>query len=438
MGESGAKRHRSATEETAAKERPAPVGAASAANGTRNALFSRDPFATEVAPTILRSSFATVSETAPTAFVRAALLLAGLLLAASAPAGEAPERTWYQVEVVLVERTDVDTGETFDTDARPAWPRAGLALGPVWPEPVRPRNVGELFALWQDLDAFPGLQQLAPGLTPEAEELIRWLRELDGSGSDPGIGWLPDPEDSAHQGPSGTSVNGNPPAEPESGTGAAATTDEAQGVPLERLALDDVQLELVDAGPPDPEDIPIPMALAFREVAPQEQLLRSEVRRLERAPGYRVLAHRAWRQPFLAEAPALPVMILGEDPATEGVDLVGSVGIALRRYLHARLELYRRVPGIETDLPAPDAAVTGIDPVGPPRPQGIESTGFGLRPAAPEVVDGWIRIVHERRMRSGETHYLDHPRIAVLIRIEPFLLAEPLSEDGAVVRAVRD
>jgi hypothetical protein len=41
-------------------------------------------------------------------------------------------------------------------------------------------------------------------------------------------------------------------------------------------------------------------------------------------------------------------------------------------------------------------------------------------------------------MRSGETHYLDHPRIAVLIRIEPFLLAEPLSEDGAVVRAVRD
>jgi len=42
------------------------VGAASAANATRNALFSLDPFATEVAPTILRSSFATASEAAPT------------------------------------------------------------------------------------------------------------------------------------------------------------------------------------------------------------------------------------------------------------------------------------------------------------------------------------------------------------------------------------
>ena len=37
------------------------------ANRTRESLFSRDPFATEVAPTVLRSNFATASEAAPTA-----------------------------------------------------------------------------------------------------------------------------------------------------------------------------------------------------------------------------------------------------------------------------------------------------------------------------------------------------------------------------------
>ncbi|MDZ7825601.1 MAG: CsiV family protein [Gammaproteobacteria bacterium] len=180
------------------------------------------------------------------------------------------------------------------------------------------------------------------------------------------------------------------------------------------------------------------MALAFREVAPEQRLLQEEVRRLERTAGYRVLAHRAWRQPFRAEAPALPVRIRHEDPVSGEIDLAGSVGIALRRFLHARLELYRRVPDVDGDRqPAPDA-VSGLSPFRQPGGEGIAPIILELPPEAPEAADGWIRIVHERRMRSGETHYLDHPRIAALIRIERFLLAEPLDEDGPVVRAIGD
>ena len=392
--------------------------------------------------------------------LRAGLLTAGLLTAASVAAEEAqePDRVWYQLEVVLVERATVDTREHFPTDARPSWPGNVLALGPVWPEPVRPRSVGELFALWQDLDAMAGLRRVTPGLTPETEDLIRWLRDMVGSGSEPAIPWLtvlesdsrPEttdgiPQEGAAQGGAAddatsvadSSAAGDLPPEPP--TDPAESPEEPQDVALESLALDGVELEFVE--PPDPEDIAIPMALAFREVAPEQRLLRDEVRRLERAAGYRVLAHQAWRQPFRAEAPALPVRLEADDPETEGIDLAGNVGIALRRYLHARLELYRRAPVLEADLPAVPVGVDAIPREGAgmePNAIGTEPDAAGFASPPPEITDRWIRIVHERRMRSGETHYLDHPRIAVLIRIEPFLLAEPLDEDGPVVRAVRD
>jgi hypothetical protein len=384
------------------------------------------------------------------------LLLAGLLLGVSAPAEEAsaPELVWYQLEVVLFERTDPDTAETFATGARPEWPRDALALGPIWPEPVRPRDVGELLALWQDLDATPRLRQVPPGLSPETGDLIRWLRDLEGTGSDPGSPWLPEPEDGAWQQAAGTPdrgtpeegasdpgrADGDPPPEPAAG--AAPSANEPQDVPLESLALDSVELEVVE--PPEPEEIPIPLALAFRDVAPEHRLLQGEVRRLERAAGYRVLAHRAWRQPFRAEAPALPVRIRSDDPQTGEIELAGSIGVTLRRYLHARLELYRRVPATQEARSPLERALGGLgadEPVREPGAFGIEPDGnrFPLiESIAPEAGDGWFRIVHERRMRSGETHYLDHPRIAVLIRIEPFLLAEPLIGDGAVVRAVQD
>ena len=35
-----------------------------------------------------------------------------------------------------------------------------------------------------------------------------------------------------------------------------------------------------------------------------------------------------------------------------------------------------------------------------------------------------------RRMRSGELHYVDHPRIGALVRITPFALAAPLAADA--------
>ncbi len=38
-----------------------------------------------------------------------------------------------------------------------------------------------------------------------------------------------------------------------------------------------------------------------------------------------------------------------------------------------------------------------------------------------------MQLLASRRLRSGEAHYLDHPKLGVLVRIEPVTPPESLS-----------
>ena len=66
----------------------------------------------------------------------------------------------------------------------------------------------------------------------------------------------------------------------------------------------------------------------------------------------------------------------------------GTVKVSVARYLHVELDLLYRRSG-------DDAAV------------------------APEGTPTWFRLESERRMRSRELHYVDHPLFGVLMRITP-------------------
>jgi hypothetical protein len=141
-------------------------------------------------------------------------------------------------------------------------------------------------------------------------------------------------------------------------------------------------------------------------VARDQLVLADEAARLRRARDFRVLAHLAWRQPFEAEAPAIPVAVLWEDPATNTIRLGGTVGVALRRYLHLEVDLH----WYEGERP---------DETGRPVPQ-------------------WTHVELARRMRSGETHYVDHPRIGALVRVTPFGLDAPLDAEAPVAARLDD
>lgn len=109
---------------------------------------------------------------------------------------------------------------------------------------------------------------------------------------------------------------------------------------------------------------------------------------LQRSGSYRPLAHLRWRQPVMAPdtARAIDIGALLDDRTA---NLSGTLRLSVSRYLH-----------LETDLRLTD-------------------TRAGYEQDVPVY-----RLQQSRRMRSGELHYIDHPRFAVLAVITPYTPAE--------------
>jgi len=127
-----------------------------------------------------------------------------------------------------------------------------------------------------------------------------------------------------------------------------------------------------EAWPPDPG---IPSLEGARGYPAAQRALGGAVARLRQSADYRVLAHRAWRQPGTSRGSSSPVLIQSSD----GYNLVGTITVWRQRFLHAQLDLLLR-------------PTSGATPV---------------------------RVRQRRRMRSEELHYIDHPKLGVLIYATP-------------------
>ena len=114
--------------------------------------------------------------------------------------------------------------------------------------------------------------------------------------------------------------------------------------------------------------------LGYRRLAPAAHRLGLAARRLAARSGFNVLWHAAWEQAGLGPAQAPAVAL----PATLRRDgLSGFVRVYRQRFLHVEAELrYRQADGIHWSMS------------------------------------------QSRRMRSGRQHYLDHPVLGVLVRID--------------------
>ena len=124
-----------------------------------------------------------------------------------------------------------------------------------------------------------------------------------------------------------------------------------------------------------------------------------EVRnRLRRSAHYRPLVHAGWRLPGLPRSAARPVHVGrslddSEVGAAEGVgagrsSVHGTVTVSLARFLQVDVDLLYHRPA-SSEAAAPSSAPTRF------------------------------RLVSERRMRSGELHYVDHPLFGVLVLLTP-------------------
>lgn len=146
----------------------------------------------------------------------------------------------------------------------------------------------------------------------------------------------------------------------------------------------------------------------FEELAPNDLELAGAAATLARQPDYQLLYHRGWLQPIAGPAQTRAVRIRAQVGDTR---LDGLLKLHKNRYLHAR-------PQLELSEPAAPLPPTPGAPE-PVRPLDTDGTApLTLVTAAPLTEQRW-QLDQSRRMRSKETHYIDHPRFGVLLHIRP-------------------
>ena len=142
------------------------------------------------------------------------------------------------------------------------------------------------------------------------------------------------------------------------------------------------------------------LAPEYTVLPKSEWKLGTELKRLKRTRGRLVpLIHTAWRQPVLSINATRPLYIRspgnisGEIPHMDGI-----IKVSVKRYLHIEVDFLIR------ELRSTTSA---------------ESRLFGS-------IFNSYRFTGHRRMRSKELHYIDHPKMGVLMLITPYEAPEPV------------
>ncbi len=186
---------------------------------------------------------------------------------------------------------------------------------------------------------------------------------------------------------------------------------------------------------PAPQAPPAP----FQRLAADQLDLDKVVAKLKRHPGYHTLLHLGWHQPGVPREqsqavhlnsqpfstvdttvvetqkptrslyaampflrPSEPVPEAAQEPGVEG-----TVRLYLRRYLHLEVDLLYDNEALQAH--ARIELSTGDNP---------ESTPF----SAQQLPVSRFRLKLQRRLRSGEIHYLDHPLFGLIVKVMPFEL----------------
>ena len=122
---------------------------------------------------------------------------------------------------------------------------------------------------------------------------------------------------------------------------------------------------------------------SYRWLPTQTHVLKTEARRLRNAEDLDIIWHGRWIQPVPSRSAGQPLM-LNAQTAPNGDHLSGTLQVTLGRYLHFDARLWLEQP-----------------------------------PQSPAAAAPYMQLKQARTMRSGELHYLDHPRMGVLVRIDP-------------------
>lgn len=194
----------------------------------------------------------------------------------------------------------------------------------------------------------------------------------------------------------------------------------------------------------------------FRFLSDEHKTLKESAGALNRAGYLRTLLHETWLQPMRPENQAPALVIRGGNQYGNHTELEGYIHIFLSRYLHLQTNLWftEFVPNYgqisehwpdlpefpknyltseELPVPQDDAPLaetmprshltsstdtyfdlTGKD-IDSPQTSGADEDPTDQ----PYLIQQTITLQQNRRMRSEQLHYIDHPRLGILIKIYP-------------------
>lgn len=212
----------------------------------------------------------------------------------------------------------------------------------------------------------------------------------------------------------------------------------------------------------------------FIRLDAKQRNLNTRAKQLNRSRNMRVLYHEAWRQPFIAKLSSDNILILGGDAFEDHFELEGTINLSVNRFLHISTNIWLTtfsanygqdnefhwppLPPIPQDLPQEHTEYSALtnefaqQPLNAVQPldkerfklntskdesiwgavnttQPFNNTGFGLKPSnnglektnrSSYIVEEIILMQQSRKMRSKELHYIDHPRLGILLEITPY------------------
>jgi hypothetical protein len=235
----------------------------------------------------------------------------------------------------------------------------------------------------------------------------------------------------------------------------------AGGNALQPGAADDPGSE-TETETPAPEEAPLPTPFRLLD----NDQLELNTAAMTRGGRYSMLLHQAWLQPMAEEAGTLPIVLDRSGDLQTWPRLQGSIKLYVSRYLHLETALWLNTTGdylpatwsmpppplgpvsvvveypAEPVLPELDGPMQEVatepaeevvpirvpDPLGEDAPLAADEANdaTGEQEADAEPLYPWrhaVSLQQKRRMRSSETHYIDHPLLGVVIRVTP--LDEP-------------
>ncbi len=351
------------------------------------------------------------------AFFLSICALSSICLAQDEPESSEDTRyeNWYQIELIVFERLNSSTQET--------WPN-NVSLG-------YPESINHLFTE-EEWANFIAAQEAAD------------LRAQEQLGNE-----LEFTQSAANSSPESIETDLSPPKESQDSQSLTETLPEtnSDSIDLTTSTIEN-ETDLVEA-----QVLP---ALETPRITlkSDERSLNNESKRLERRSAYRVLFHQAWRQELNNSEESKAIPLAGGALIDAHHELEGWVKISLNRFLHFESHLWRvnyelnygqskeywpeipkfpkpQIINSEEETQSAKLADIGFSqyyqeaaPLFSIDKVKLESstplTSYETIEKSPYLVTEVVTLSQKRRMRSEELHYIDHPRLGILIKVNPY------------------